>query len=97
MAAAWKSSPVEEEMSTQKLSSSWALGTRLRWRSLSWLGNGNTAHRSFAFTHSLTHLLLHPVKYSQSLTLKVMALNSGDVQRKRFHRELGRGAMRGGF
>lgn len=49
-----------------------------------------------AFIHSLTHVFMHPVEHSQSLTLKDMGLNSGDVQLKRFRRELGRGAMRGG-
>ena len=48
------------------------------------------------FIHSLTHLFMHPVKHSQSLTLKDVGLNSGDVRLKRFHRELGQGAMRGG-
>ena len=46
--------------------------------------------------HSLTHAFMYPVKHSQSLTLKDMGLNSGNVQLKRFHRELGRGATRGG-
>ena len=45
------------------------------------------------FIHSLTRLFM---KHSQSPTLKDVGLNSGDVQLKRFHGELGQRAMRGG-
>ena len=45
------------------------------------------------FIHSL---IIHVSSEILSLTLKDMGLNSGNVQLKRFHRELGWGAMRGG-
>lgn len=52
-----RSSPVEEEMSTQKLSSSWSLGTRLRWWSCELVGKWK--HSSQKPLHSLTHSLIY--------------------------------------